>query len=132
MKWIGGLYLIYLGVRRFLEPEPGASGKAAHSNASALHLFGRGFMVSAANPKAVVFFATLFPLFLSQSHPWLPQLLILGSTFLVLDGLALTTYARLSERIRLVLKRFGWRWENRIVGALLVAAGVALANKEIE
>ena len=95
-----------------------------------LRAFRKGFLVSAANPKAVVFFAGLFPLFLSAGTPLAPQLMVLGSTFLVLDAVALSIYSRFGAGFRQWLRRRGREhWEGRITGSLLIGAGVALASK---
>jgi len=49
-------------------------------------LYQQGFFTSASNPKAVVFFAALFPQFIAPEYPLAPQLAILTLTYLVLDG----------------------------------------------
>ncbi|MEL6181908.1 MAG: LysE family transporter, partial [Myxococcota bacterium] len=63
---------------------------AAKSSRKALWL--QGFVTSAANPKAVVFFAALFPQFIDPALPFAAQFAILSLTYLVLDGLFLTAY----------------------------------------
>ena len=88
--------------------------------------------MSGANPKAIVFFGTLFPLFMNAELAWLPQLAVLGTTFLVLDGFSLVTYAGTAGRLRLWLRRTGRdHLESRVTGSLLIGAGLALAFKRI-
>ncbi|MFT6270421.1 MAG: threonine/homoserine/homoserine lactone efflux protein [Alphaproteobacteria bacterium] len=54
----------------------------------------KGFVTSVANPKAVVFFAALFTQFISQEIALMPQILILGVTYILVDGLFLTAYGK--------------------------------------
>ena len=73
VKWLGVGYLVFVGVRTFLAPAPSLSsiGQAAVSRG---RLFRQGFLTSSANPKAIIFFAALFPQFIDASQPILPQL----------------------------------------------------------
>ena len=84
--------------------------------------------MSAANPKAIVFFAALFPLFLNQAAPLLPQIVILALTFLTLDGLSLLLYATFAERLKSLLEdQQKMHLQNRIVGVLLILSGIMLS-----
>ncbi len=93
IKWLGVLYLIYIGVKKIVtEPDIEISTeKEFHKSFKGL--YAEGFLMSAANPKAIIFFAVLFPLFINGSLPFLKQVVILAITFLVLDGLSLMVYS---------------------------------------
>ena len=54
-------------------------------------LYVEGFLMSVANPKAIVFFAVYF-IFIDDSLPFLPQVVILSITFLILDGISVDIY----------------------------------------
>ena len=54
-----------------------------------IRLFRQGFITSSANPFAVMFFAALFPQFIDPTASTLPQLGILGGTYLLVDGIIL-------------------------------------------
>lgn len=133
LKWVGVAYLVSLGLSRLLRTNTTERADATDREAQRERLtksFRRGFVVSAANPKAVVFFAGLFPLFLSSEVPLLPQLLLLGTTFVLLDGAALSAYSYFGIRLKRWLRDRGREhWENRITGGLLTGAGLALAAK---
>lgn len=133
LKWVGVAYLLYLGLMRIVGsvsypmPRQNDGTQLPEGNSRA---FRRGFLVSAANPKAVVFFASFFPLFLSPGVELAPQLLILGSTFVVLDALALSIYSHFGSSLHQWLRSRGREhWEGRITGGFLIGAGVALAAK---
>ena len=67
VKWIGGLYLLILGVkllRAGISPAPLA---AADATASRLRLFGNTYLVTALNPKGMVFFVAFLPQFISPA-----------------------------------------------------------------
>jgi len=84
IKWLGVAYLAWIGLQLILS-KGGAEGAKAAQNGAA-RLYKQGFLTSMANPFAVVFFGALFPQFINPAAPVLPQLAILGGTYLVVDG----------------------------------------------
>ncbi len=128
IKWLGVLYLIYMGFRKIISPPDIKFKNETVKSRSFLNLFTEGFLMSAANPKAIVFFAALFPLFINESAPFLPQVTILGITFLVLDGISLLTYAYFATRLKAYLENARKvHLQNRIVGILLILSGIMLS-----
>ena len=128
VKWAGVAYLVWIGIRTFrAAPVDGPAAGAA--SATRARLYRQGFLTSAANPKAVVFFAALFPQFIDPALPIWPQLLILGATYLVVDGVLLVLWGSLSTRLLGGLRR-GGRWLNRVSGSLMIAAAGLLALKD--
>jgi len=85
-----------------------------------------------ANPFAIVFFAALFPQFIDVTKPVLPQLLILGSTYIVIDGLILMAWGYLGVRAVNVLVSYPANLVNRVCGALMVCAAVLLSAKDFD
>jgi len=134
IKWMGGLYLLYLGfklIRGAGKPMALQAGEAP--TASPRKLFGNAFIVTALNPKSIVFFIALLPQFISGAHPPVPQLWILGITFVVLATIGATCYALFATSIRHFLaspraqKTYGLAG-----GGLLCAAGVwALSARRV-
>ena len=134
IKWMGGLYLIYLGIRLLRGATKPMQLQAAETQqASARKLFTNAFIVTALNPKSIVFFIALLPQFISAMHPVLPQLWILGVTFVVLAIIGATSYALFAASIRRFLaspraqKAYAF-----IGGSLLCGAGIwALSAKRV-
>lgn len=126
IKWAGVAYLTYAGIRTFLA-DPKAATEAAGTT-SARRLYLQGFVTSASNPKAVFFFAALFPQFITAGAP---QLLILGGTYLLIDGVILMIYGATATRLLSRLATRG-RLLNRISGSLMVAAAGLLALRSPE
>ena len=85
-----------------------------------------------ANPFAVVFFGALFPQFIDPALPVLPQLLILGVTYLVVDGAILLVWGWLGVRAATALQRFSLGLVNKVCGAMMIGAAALLANKDFQ
>jgi len=129
-KWAGVAYLIWMGIAKF-RARPGVIDRRAAAPPRAAALYRQGFFTSAANPKAVIFFAALFPQFIEPALPIWPQLLILGATYLVVDGVLLVLYGWLATRSLGRIRALTGCWLNRISGAMMVVAAVLLASKDI-
>jgi threonine/homoserine/homoserine lactone efflux protein len=129
LKWAGAAYLVYLGVRMWrTRPQP-APPDAPLPRSRDRAMFGHAFAVTALNPKSIAFFVAFLPQFVAAGAPALPQLAILGSTFLVLATLNAAAYAILAGSARRGLNRPSvLRAINRAGGSLLIAAGAMTAT----
>jgi len=128
-KYLGGLYLGYLGIQMWM-----SRGKMAltHTECSitisrtALAL--QGFITAIANPKGWAFFIALLPPFINQNKPLLPQISILLAIILSLEFLCLILYASGGNTLRKFLqKSTNVKLMNRIAGTLMLGVGVWLA-----
>ena len=127
VKWLGVAYLIWIGLQ-LIFAKPRAEGPAAGARG---RLFRQGFLTSTANPYAVVFFGALFPQFIDSAAPVLPQLLILGVTYLVVDGVILVLWGWAAVRTLGRVKALSGVWLNRVSGVLMIAAAALLGSKDI-
>jgi threonine/homoserine/homoserine lactone efflux protein len=127
IKWLGVAYLVWIGLRSMLSAGKGRSTK---SSASPALLFRQGFLTSAANPYAVVFFAALFPQFIDPSAPLAGQIAILGATYLVIDGAILLLFGMAVKRVFSVLGSKFERWVDRVSGTLMIVAAVLLSTRD--
>jgi len=127
VKWAGGLYLIHLGVKLL---RAGVSSSAQHAAPAAVpaarwRLFANTYLVTALNPKGIVFFVAFLPQFLDARADLAPQLWLLASTFVVLAVVNASLYAMFAASARRLLgspraqRRF-----NLVGGSLLSSAGV--------
>lgn len=124
IKWLGVAYLIWMGTSRMRTAGAEPSLEPVGTPAPALWL--QGFVTSAANPKAVLFFAALFPQFLSPDGPFWGQVSVLGATYLALDGTFLMAYGGGATWIASRLNGQTRAWLDRLSGGLLVATGILL------
>lgn len=128
IKWCGVAYLIYMGLMKIWSKPKITLSNKAEQRRSFSKLYWEGFLMSAANPKAIVFFAALFPLFLNEAAPLLPQIMILAITFLCVDGLSLLLYAAFAEQLKVYLEnQEKVHLQNKIVGLLLIFSGILLS-----
>jgi len=130
-KWIGALYLIYLGVKLWrVDPENNSvqDSRRVESNGSLLR---SSFIVTALNPKSIAFFVAFLPQFINPLTPALPQLTMLGGTFLFLATVNAAVYAifagQLGEHMR---KKQVRKWFNRCGGTALIGAGIFTAGMQ--
>jgi len=81
---------------------------------------------------AVVFFGALFPQFIDPSVPILNQLLILGATYILVDGALLLLWGWVGARASDLAKARSVKYINKICGGLMIAAAALLASKDLE
>jgi homoserine/homoserine lactone efflux protein len=130
VKWLGVGYLAWIGLRLMLAPaEERSVGSAVRGGPGVL--FRQGFLTSSANPYAVVFFGALFPQFIDPGLPVWPQLVILGATYLLVDGAILLLWGWAALRTVGRIRRLTGTWINRVFGALMIAAAALLASKDL-
>jgi homoserine/homoserine lactone efflux protein len=129
IRIVGALYLIYLGVRMILsrtQSVPDVDAAAPKPPAKGIML--QGLLVQLTNPKNLMFVLAFLPQFISAERPLLPQLAIMLTVTVVIDGVFLLAYAQIAARGTRALK--GSRvvtWLERGFGAALVVFGVKLA-----
>ena len=125
VKTVGGLYLLYLGVKLLRAGVSPAAQATTPAPASMWRLFFNTYAVTALNPKGIVFFVAFLPQFINPAAPALPQLWALGTTFVVLAALNAAVYVVFAASARRMLaspraqRRF-----NLAGGALICSAGV--------
>lgn len=128
LKWVGAAYMIYLGIKLWraggsLNASPRSDG------ASMLRMLGHAWLVTALNPKSIIFFVAFLPQFLNPHGDFLTQMVIFESTFLVLAFANALGYATLASRARQAIRNervVGAA--NKVGGSLLIGAGILTAT----
>jgi len=124
IKWAGGLYLIYLGIKLLCAKTSPLDTKSSNLTQSRWRLFGNTWLVTALNPKGIIFFVAFLPQFIDPTNSATQQLWILSATFVVLAILNASIYALFAATARSAfsspkaLRRF-----NIGGGSLLTIAG---------
>lgn len=132
LKLVGAMYLIWIGARALWDSRHVRDGSQAAA-ASARTMDGRGgfrqgMITNLANPKVGIFFTSLLPQFVSSGHPALPQMLMLGAIFVVLNVFWMCGYALAAVRLSDVLSRARVKAAlDRFTGVVLVGVGIRLA-----
>jgi threonine/homoserine/homoserine lactone efflux protein len=131
IKIVGVAYLVWLGVKMFHKSFKDQTLVHSANSTSLKTLWLQGFITSATNPKAVIFFAALFPQFLNPSAAFWPQFAVLSLSFLVIDGSFLTGYGIAADKIRHLMQRHGTKWIDRLGGTGVLIAALLLGLKTL-
>ncbi|MFK7805820.1 MAG: LysE family translocator [Anaerolineae bacterium] len=130
IKWVGAVYLGYLGVRLIYDSifVPTADVEKALPEVQKLTMFRQGLTMQLANPQAILFFVAILPQFVSVESAPVRQLLILGVISILLEFPILLGYGWLADKSGKILKesRF-FKWLDRLAGVFLIGAGLKLA-----
>lgn len=130
LKWLGAVYLVYLGVKLFRSASSASLGdleNVAETRVSSV--FSHAAAVTALNPKSIVFFIAFVPQFVDVNSPLFPQFAILVVTFVGLAAMNALAYAILADKLRAKIARPSvLAWFSRLGGGALVAMGVATAT----
>jgi threonine/homoserine/homoserine lactone efflux protein len=126
VKWVGGVYLLVLGIRLF------RSGVTLTDTATPLaaagshwRLFANTYAITALNPKGMIFFVAFLPQFISPAADGSAQLWILAATFVVMATINATLYALFAASAAKLLSSPRAQRRFRFAGgSLLSAAGV--------
>jgi len=126
VKWVGGSYLLFLGIR-LLRASAASTDVAATvaASGSRWRLFANTYVVTALNPKGIVFFVAFLPQFISARADVSTQLWILAITFVVMATINATLYALFAvSASKLLSSPRAHRRFQFAGGSLLSAAGV--------
>ncbi len=128
LKWVGAAYLFWIGVKMWRN-RPAALEPHKVASVPARKVFLHAYVVTALNPKGIIFFMAFLPHFITPGVPVTPQLFLLGSTFVVLGILNATLYALMAAAIgkRLRSPR-AMQLVNRAGGGFLMSAAVMTAS----
>ncbi|TMO73473.1 threonine transporter RhtB [Pseudoalteromonas sp. S3785] len=128
LKWVGGAYLIYIGVNMWRAKGKMSVNTHSPTDVSRQSLFTQGFITAVANPKGWAFMISLLPPFINVDQAVAPQLVILLSVIMVTEFVSMLAYATGGKSLRLFLARGdNIKWMNRIAGSLMMLVGVWLA-----
>lgn len=125
LKFVGALYLFWLGWQRWRAPVETAGDLPA---ALPTNVFRQAVLVNMTNPKAIIFICALVPQFIDTGAPLLPQYLVIALTLCLTDTAVMSCYALAGARIAVWFARpEAVRLQNRLFGGLFMSAGAALA-----
>jgi threonine/homoserine/homoserine lactone efflux protein len=131
IKWAGVAFLIYLGIVQFMKKSTSIN-RSKGNGQNLMSFFWKGFVTSSANPKAVVFFAALFPQFIHTTEPTAHQFAILGLTYIVIDGCFLMFYGHFADWLSNRFEKHIDKYLNKLSGSLLVGSAILLGLKDVK
>jgi threonine/homoserine/homoserine lactone efflux protein len=127
VRLLGAAYLVWLGIKLIRSPVEGIAAGEAPPPPPRGGFFLQGFVVLLSNPKILVFFGAFLPQFMDMSRDQVPQVALLGATFMVIAALTDGAYALLAGRARKLFSARRTRLVSRISGGFMIGGGLWLA-----
>jgi threonine/homoserine/homoserine lactone efflux protein len=125
LKWVGGGYLVWLGIQVWRAPPIGLDAPARAEPRAGWSLFRQGALSALTNPKAILFFAAFLPQFIDPARSLVVQFAIMAGTFAAIETVTELLIASMAHRISPWLRRVGRRF-NQACGGVFIAIGAAL------
>jgi homoserine/homoserine lactone efflux protein len=134
IKWFGGGYLLYLGIKLWrtrdsivvLQPIRRKATQVSLSN-----MFFQAFLVTAGNPKAIVFFTALFPQFIDTKVSQGSQFCVIMVTLALIAFFCFMLYAVGGQKlVSVVANTWIGRYINKILGGVFIGTGLGLATNK--
>jgi len=128
LKLAGAAYLVWLGIQLWRAGDRLGSLSDVQLRADRPRMFWNAYVVTALNPKGVVFFVAFVPQFIDPAAPLLAQFTILVATFVGLAAVNAAIWALLAGEMRARFQRPSTlRMVNRLGGSFLIGAGLLTA-----
>ena len=128
LKLAGGAYLVWLGIQLWRSKPELAIAPAGDGRREKTRMFANAYVVTALNPKGIVFFVAFVPQFIDPARPLLQQFVILVTTFVILGAVNAAFWAVMAGTMR---SRFSspsaLRLVNRLGGSAMIGAGLLTA-----
>ena len=125
LKWLGGAYLVWLGIQVWRAPPIGVDLAASAAPRAGWSMFRQGALSAMTNPKGILFFAAFLPQFIDPARSLWLQFVLMAGSFAVIETLTELLIASMAHRISPWLRRVGRRF-NQTCGGVFMAIGVAL------
>lgn len=129
VKYVGALYLIYIGVKSLVAKKSNLTlqNQPKLREISRVEAIEMGFLTNATNPKATLFFLSLFTLLIEPTTPVLVKLFMSAEMFLVtVLWFMFVAFVISHQLIKSKLDKIRHLVE-RFVGVVLIALGIKLA-----
>lgn len=128
VKWVGVVYLIYLGIQMLRKSSAAKDNVEIHSIKKAIQ---QEFIVAMSNPKAYILFAVFLPQFISAQASNIPILiLITGISYIFIEFFCACIYAFTGWFLSKMVNSFnGDKRINQLSGLTMIGLGAWLATE---
>ena len=127
IRWIGAVYLVYLGARQLWLLRRRATGAALPPPRAGANLYLEGVLVSLSNPKVLLFVGAFLPQFIDPARDPVWQLSVLAVLFVAVLAAVDVAYTLAVARARATFDAARLRLLDGAAGVLLLLGGLALA-----
>ena len=129
VKYLGAAYLIYLGIRKLIASDDGASERMVKRE-SLPRIYWQGLVVNLLNPKTALFFFAFLPQFVNPARGNVTgQTLLLGALFVGMAIITDSMYALLANSLaeRLRGNKHFYKSQRYFAGLVYVGLGITTA-----
>ena len=133
VKWIGAVYLIYLGIQMFISDSSSEDIGVTTENKSLWKIYYQGFLTNILNPKVALFFLAFLPQFVAPDSSYkIFSFLFLGCLFIITSTLWYMLIALLSAKTSLFVrsKTYLINVTRKITGVIFIGLGIKLATEQ--
>lgn len=131
IQYVGAAYLFFLGYKMWGAPVNTDVENMNHQRSKASMSFVQGFLISASNPKVILFYIAFLPTFLDVSELSTGDIVLVSFLTLVglMLGLMLIAFSASSAR-RYFKSEKSMKRLNRSAGAIMAGAGFYLLSRD--
>jgi threonine/homoserine/homoserine lactone efflux protein len=126
VRYAGAAYLVWLGIKLIRFPIQGVAADQPLSPPRG-GFFLQGFLVLLSNPKVLLFFGAFIPQFVDMNRDHVPQVALLGFTYMITGTIIDSVYALLAGRARRMFSVKRTRLLSRVSGGFMIGGGIWLA-----
>lgn len=131
IKWAGAAFLIYMGIGIFrakkLSIAP-VNGTQSVEKTPLRKMYVQAALVTAGNPKAIVFFTAIYPQFITPGSNYLSQISILLTTGSLIAFSCFMAYAIGGQKIvSLFSEAVLGKYLTKLIGGTFIGTGIGLA-----
>ena len=116
LKIFGSVYLIFIGITIFRLPR--IQQKIKNSMEKGNSAVVKGFIIHASNPKVLLLFSAIVPMFIEPNVTLVSQLALMGISVLIIQAGILFTYAWFSKKM-IGFNNYYMLFINRVGGVFL-------------
>jgi threonine/homoserine/homoserine lactone efflux protein len=125
LRLAGAAYLVWLGWKMIRSA--GSASETGPALAPRGGFLLQGVLVALSNPKTLIFFGAFFPQFIDPNRDHGLQILIMGSTAMMVAAVSDSAYALAASRAGRALSACRVRLMSRLSGGFLIGGGLWLA-----
>ncbi|MBU1344926.1 MAG: LysE family translocator [Proteobacteria bacterium] len=129
VKIIGGIYLIFLGVKIWIS-NPGSAQAVNEKKGLKYGNYLSGLGITLSNPKVILFYCGFLPTFMDLPSLGRLDICMVTMTVLIVLSSVLIFYAYLANRARVFFSsKQSVRYLNKAAGSVMIATGIVIASK---
>jgi len=128
VKYLGAIYLIYLGVSSFINRKSHAKEDSKHNIKMKQSAFKQGLLSNVLNPKVAMFFLTFLPQFITDGSNVTTQLIMMGCIYTILSITWFFVYVFFINYLReWLMSAKVQNFLDKATGIVLIGFGLKLA-----